>query len=254
MVDQVRPGSVPPRQNDVNDRIRALEEQVRELQAKNMDNATVGRGGTFRGYYDNGQLSFSFGRDKEDGIRKAKFYWPSTGREAIQIGPGNPNAPSPELEQWRLNDQNGKRMYATDGIAGYGLAEPSLGYFMVPTYGLNWVSGVAQPATVAFSFFYNPALLSAVQVRNFAGGVTAMAGKLRVTNADGDYVESSTSAAVGANSTITRILLLPASFMNAQNCRAEWIMTPTGSGTADVWPRQCQGVSKALYDISAGIQ
>lgn len=254
MVDPTRPGSVPRRENDVNDRIAKLEEQVRELLGRDLHSATVGQGGTFRGLYDNGQLAFSFGKNKIDGVRKSTLYWPTNGNLAFQIGPGNPNSNPPEIEQLQIRDQASRKLFATDGLAGYGLAEPSFQHLLVPIYGLNWVSGVPQVGASAESFFYNAALWSKVQVRNFAGGVTAMTGKLRVTNGDGDYVESTTTTAVATNSTLTRIVLLPASYINAQNCRAEWILTPTGSGTADVWPRMCKGVTKSFYDIDTNDQ
>lgn len=247
-----RPGPVNQPDTGVNERIARLEALVDELQRRDMNRATVGQGGTFRGYYDNGQLAFTFGEDIDDGVRKVRINYPSTGLQALQIGPGN--AAVNEAEQFQLRDQSNKKMFATDGIAGYGLAEPSFQHLLAAIYGLNWVSGTPQVAAQANSFFYNPALFSTIQVRNFAGGVTAMAGKLRVTDGNGTFVESSTTPAVGANTLLQRIVLLPASFMNAQNCKAEWIMTPTGSGTADCWPRTCRGVSKSYYDTDTADQ
>jgi hypothetical protein len=251
MVDPVRPGAVPPRERDTNDRIARLEAQVRELLARDMTRATVGQGGTFRGFYDNGQLAFTFGKDIDDGIRKVRMNYASNGKAAFQVGPGNPAVN--EAEQLRLNDQTGARMFATDGLAGFGLAEPSFQHLLVPIYGLNWVAGVDQVGASAQSFFYNAALWSQIQVRNYSG-VTAMAGRLRVTNGDGEFVESSTTAAAGANTTLRRMVLLTPAFINKQNCKAEWILTPTGSGTADVWPRMCKGVTLSYYNINAGDQ
>lgn len=258
MVDPTRPGSVPPRERDLIDRIARLEQTVQELQARDMTHSTVGQGGTFRGFYDNGGLMFTYGADKDDldangkGVRKVRVNYASNGKRAFHIGPGNPKVN--ELEQLQIRDQNDKQVFATDGYAGYGLAEPSFQHLLVPIYGLNWVAGTPQVGASAESFFYNAAVWSKIQVRNYAGGVTAMAGRLRVTNGDGDFVQSSLSVATAANGFISRIVLIPADFINAQNCRAEWIMTPTGSGTADVWPRMCKGVSKAFYDIDAGDQ
>lgn len=247
---QVRPGAVAQPDQGLIDRIRRLEAIVEEQQRRDMNRATVGQGGTFRGYYDNGQLMFTYGEDLDDGVRKVRMNYASTGGVAFQVGPGNPTAG--EAEQFKLVDQSGNNMFATDGVAGYGLAEPSFQHLMVQTPGLTWVSGVAQPATVAFTFFYNAAIYSQVLVRNFAGGVTAMAGKLRATDGLGNFVESSSTTASGANSTLQRVLLIPESMINQQNCRVEWILTPTGSGTADAWPRSCRGVSKAYYDIDVG--
>jgi hypothetical protein len=249
----VRPGTVAQPDQGLVDRIAQLERIVDELQRRDMRNATVGQGGTFRGFFDNGQLAFTFGKDRLDGVRKAKFYWPSTGNEAFQIGPGNLSVG--EAEQMRFRDQAKHNLFATDGIAGYGLAEPSFQYLLCSIYGLNWVSGVEQVAARADAFFYNPAVFSMIQVRNYAGGVTALSGRLRVTNGEtGETVTSSSTAASGANNTLRRIVLLPANFINAQNSYVEWLITPTGSGTADVWPRMCKGTSKSFYDISAGDQ
>jgi hypothetical protein len=247
-----RPGTLSQPDTDQNARIARLEQMLEELQRKDMNRATVGQGGTFRGYYDNGQLAFTFGEDIDDGVRKVRMNYASNGGVAFQVGPGNPAVDEPE--QFKLVDQAGNKVFATDGLAGYGLAEPSFQHLMVQTPGLAWVSGVAQPATVANTFFYNPVVYSQVLVRNFAGGVTAMAGKLRVTDGSGNFVESSSSAAVGGNATISRVVLLPASYINAQNCRVEWMMTPTGSGTADVWPRTCRGTGKAFYDFNPTLQ
>lgn len=256
MADPTRPGSVPPRERDTNDRIAKLEAQVRELMARDMTHSTVGQGGTFRGFYDNAQLMFTFGADIDDNaIRKVRINYSSTGTRAFQVGPGNPNTNPPEVEQLQIRDLANKQVFATDGYAGYGLAEPSFSHLLCPIYGLAWVTGVEQVGARAESFFYNAALWSKIQVRNFAGGVTAMSGRLRVTNGvTGDTVTSSSSVAVGANSSITRIVLLPADFINAQNSSAEWLLTPTGSGTADVWPRMCKGVTKSFYDIDANDQ
>lgn len=252
MVDATRPGQVPRRERDANDRIAKLEEQVRELLGRDMTNATVGRGGTFRGFYDNGQLAFTFGKDKVDGIRKAKFYWPSTGKEAFTIGPGNPNAN--EAEQMRWRDQADNVVFGTDGIAGYGFVEPLLAY---PTYaipGLTYVNGVEQQATECQNFFYNAAVWSQIRVRAFTGTITSVAGVLKARHSDGTVVASSPVTGVTSSGTLSRMLALPENFISQQYTYLDWWLTTTGGGTLEVWPVQSRGVSRVTYDINAGLQ
>lgn len=256
MVDATRPGSVPPRERELTDRIAKLEEQVRELLARDMRNATVGQGGTFRGLYDNGNLAFSFGRNKEDGVRKSTLYWPSTGREAFQVGPGNPNTNPPEPEQLRFRDQANNVLFGTDGVAGYGFVEPLLDYTMYPIAGLNYVAGVPQTCMQAQSFFYNAALWSQILVRNFTGTVTSVTLQLRLrhSNTDIPAVVSSATAGVTANSTITKIIAVPEEYISSQFTYAEWVLTANGGGTVDVHPRMNRGTSKAYYDITTYYQ
>jgi hypothetical protein len=248
-IPPVRPGAVQQPDTSTNDRVRRLEELVAELQRKDMNRATVGQGGTFRGYYDNGQLAFTFGEDLDDGVRKVRMNYASNGGVAFQVGPGNPAVG--EDEQFKLVDQAGRKVFATDGLAGYGLAEPALSIPLYTIYGLSWVSGVEQVIARATPFLYNPVVVSSIQARAFAGGVTAVSGRLRVTDGNGATVVSS-STAIGANGTVTRMVLLPESFINAQNCSVEWLFTTTGSGTLDGWPRDCHGASKSLYDGNPG--
>lgn len=256
MVDTTRPGSVGPRERDNNDRIAKLEARIAELERKDMTNATVGQGGTFRGIYDNGNTAFTFGKDRADGIRKAKFYWPSTGAEAFQIGPGNQNLNPPEAEQMRFRDQSNNILFGTDGVAGYGFVEPLLDYAMYPIAGLNYVSGVAQVACQSQSFFYNAAIWSQLLVRNFTGTITSLTLQLQLRHSDGSIatVQSSPALTVTANSTITKMIAVPEPYISAQFTYLEWLLTANGNGTVDVFPRMNRGVSRAYYNISAAYQ
>lgn len=252
MVDQVRPGSVPPRERELTDRIAKLEEQVRELLGRDMRNATVGQGGTFRGLYDNGQLAFSFGRNKDDGIRKSTLYWPSTGKEAFQIGPGNPNITPPELEQMRFRDQAGNVLFGTDGIAGYGFVEPLLSYssFVIP--GLNYTAGVEQQATEGQAFFYNAAIWSSIRVRAFTGTITSVTARLRLRHSDPDVAPvTSSSVTLAANSVARRVVPVPEEYISSQFTYCDWWLTANGTGTIEVWPLQHRGISRAYYNIAA---
>lgn len=256
MVDATRPGQVPPRERDQNDRIARLEAQVNELLGRDMTNATVGQGGTFRGLYDNGQQAFSFGRNKDDGVRKSTLYWPSTGREAFQVGPGNPNISPVEPEQLRFRDQANNILFGTDGVAGYGFVEPLLDYTMYPIAGLNYVAGVPQAACQAQSFFYNAAIWSSILVRNFTGTITSVTLQLQLRHSDGSIaaVQSSATAGVAANSTLRKVIAVPELYISSQFTYAEWLVTANGNGTVDVFPRMSRGVSRSFYDISAGDQ
>jgi hypothetical protein len=243
----VRPGAVAQPDQGLIDRIRRLEAIVEEQQRRDMNRATVGQGGTFRGYYDNGQLAFTFGEDIDDGVRKVRMNWPSTGGAAFQIGPGNPSAN--EAEQFKLLDQGGAKMFATDGIAGYGLAEPSLTYFMGAANPFARTSGVEDFVAECNAFFYNPAILASIRISNLSG-ITGGTVRLVAKDASGTIqVSSSNGTIVAGTSSITKIVLLPQSMMNAQNCKLQWLATPVGSGTLQGWPLMCRGASKSFYDI-----
>lgn len=253
MVDATRPGTVPPRERDLIDRIDRLEAQVRELQGKDMTHATVGQGGTFRGLYDNGNLAFSFGRNKDDGIRKSTLYWPSTGKEAFQIGPGNQNITPAEPEQLRFRDQASNILFGTDGVAGYGFVEPLLDYGLYPIAGLNYISGVPQVAAQSQSFFYNAALWSQILVRNFTGTITSITLQLQLRHSDPAIpaVQSTATAGIVANSTIRKIIAVPEPYISSQFTYLEWLLTANGNGTVDVYPRMNRGVSRSFYNIDS---
>jgi hypothetical protein len=244
---QVRPGAVNQPDQGLIDRIRRLEAIVEEQQRRDMNRATVGQGGTFRGYYDNGQLAFTFGEDIDDGVRKVRMNWPSTGGVAFQVGPGNPNAN--EDEQFKLVDQSGNKVFATDGLAGYGLAEPSLTYLMAPVDSFARTTGVEDFAAECNAFFYNPGIWSRIRITNLSG-ITGGTARLVAIDGNGVTQVASTSVAFGTGiSLATRIILLPEAMINAQNCKLQWKITPTGSGSLQCWPLMCKGVSKSFYDL-----
>lgn len=246
-IPQVRPGALAQPDQNQNDRIRRLEAIVEELQRKDMNRATVGQGGTFRGYYDNGQLAFTFGEDIDDGVRKVRMNYASNGKEAFQVGPGNPLVDEPE--QFRLRDQSGNQVFATDGYAGYGLAEPSFTYFMSVMDKFARTSGVEDFAAESHAFFYNPAVWSRLRIAELSG-ITGGSARLVAVDGNGITQVSSSSATFGTGiSTITRIILLPEEMINQQNCKVQWKITPTGSGSLGAYPLMCKGVSKSYYDL-----
>jgi hypothetical protein len=255
-IPPVRPGTVAQPDQGLIDRVRELERVVDELQRKDMRNATVGQGGTFRGLYDNGNAAFSFGRNKDDGIRKSTLYWPSTGKEAFQIGPGNQNINPPELEQMRFRDQANNILFGTDGVAGYGFVEPLLAYPQYAIPGLNYVAGVAQQATECQNFFYNAAIWSTIRVRAFTGTITSVSVQLRLrhSNADIAPVVSSITSGVAANSAVRKAVAVPEEYISAQFTFCDWWITANGNGTVEVWPIMSRGISRTFYDISAGDQ
>jgi hypothetical protein len=248
----VRAGAVAQPDRGLIDRIRRLEAIVEEQQRRDMNRATVGQGGTFRGYYDNGQLGFTFGEDIDDGVRKIRMNWPSTGGAAFQVGPGNPTANEPE--QFKLVDQAGNQMFATDGVAGYGIAEPALTYFMGAANPFARTSGVEDFVAECWALFYNPAVYATIRISNLSG-ITG--GTVRLVAKDGNgitQVSSSNGTIVAGTSSITKVILLPEAMINAQNTRLQWLATPVGSGTLQGWPLACLGKSKTYYDINPGLQ
>lgn len=255
-IPPVRTGPVAPPDQGVMDRLAYLERVVDELQRKDMRNATVGQGGTFRGLYDNGQLAFSLGKDKTDGVRKSTLYWPSTGKEAFQIGPGNQNIIPPEAEQMRWRDQSNNIVFGTDGVAGFGFVEPLLCYSSFAIPGLNYVAGVEQQCTEGQGFFYNAAMWSSIRVRAFTGTITSVQARLRLRHSDPDVpsISSSLSAATSANSVIRRAVALTEPYISQQYTYCDWWLTANGAGTVEVWPIQHRGISRSFYDINAGDQ
>jgi hypothetical protein len=252
-VPQYRPGPVAQPDQGLIDRLRALEQVVSELQKRDMNRATVGQGGTFRGYYDNGQLAFTFGEDiDDDGVRKVRMNYASTGGVAFQVGPGNPNVDEPE--QFKLVDQAGAKMFATDGYAGYGLAEPGLTYFMGAANPFARTSGVEDFVAESWAPFYNPVIYSTIRISNLSG-ITG--GTVRLIAKDGagiTQVSSSNGTIIAGTSIITKAILLPANMLNAQNTRVQWLATPVGSGTLQGWPMVCGGKTKIFYDSNPGLQ
>lgn len=243
----VRPGAVAQPDQGLIDRIRRLEAVVEELSRRDMNRATVGQGGTFRGYYDNGQLAFTFGEDIDDGVRKVRMNYASNGGVAFQVGPGNPVVG--EAEQFKLVDQSGNNMFATDGLAGYGVAEPSFTYLMGPVDSFARTNAVEDFAAECNAFFYNPAVYSQIRISNLAGGITGGSARLVAIDGAGITQVSSSSFTFGAGiSLVGRVILLPEAMINAQNCKLQWKITPTGSGTLACWPLACKGVSKSFYN------
>lgn len=247
-VPQYRPGPVAQPDQGLIDRIRGLEQVVSELQKRDMNRATVGQGGTFRGFYDNGQLAFTFGEDIDDGVRKVRMNYASNGRVAFQVGPGNPLVDEPE--QFKLVDQAGNKVFATDGLAGYGLAEPSFTYLMGPIDSFARTTGVEDFLAESNAFFYNPGVFSSIRITNMAGGITGASVRLVAIDGGGITQVSSSSSVIGAGiSVVQKVILLPPEMINAQNCKLQWKITPTGSGTLQGWPLMCKGVSKSFYDV-----
>lgn len=254
-IPPVKPGTVAQPDQGLIDRVRELERIVDELQRRDMRNATVGQGGTFRGLYDNGNAAFSFGRNKVDGVRKSTLYYPSTGKEAFQVGPGNPNVNPPELEQLRIRDQSNNVVFGTDGVAGFGFVEPLLCYSSFAVPGLNYVAGVEQQCTEGQAFFYNAAIMSQIRVRAFTGTITSVSVRLRLRHTDPDVPSiASSSATLTANSSARRVIALTEPYISTQYTYCDWWLTANGAGTVEVWPIQHRGVSRAFYDIAAGDQ
>lgn len=255
-IPPVRSGTVAQPDQGLTDRVRELERIVDELQRRDMTNATVGQGGTFRGLFDNGNKAFSFGRNKDDGIRKSTLYWPSTGREAFQIGPGNPSTNPPEAEQLRIRDQSNNIVFGTDGVAGFGFVEPLLCYACFAIPGLSYVASVEQQCTEGQAFFYNAAIWSTIRVRAFTGTITSVTARLRLRHSDPDVpaLTSSMSGATNANGVIRRAIALTEPYISSQFTFCDWWLTANGAGTVEVWPIQHRGISRAYYDIIAGDQ
>jgi hypothetical protein len=178
-----------------------------------------------------------------------------SGIPAVSIAPGS--ALYGNKQQMRINDLSGHAMLLTDESAGYGLSAP---IFTVPmlryTYGgglFSVASGVESMAAQAATFFYNPCqniggLIYPMTTAN--GGTFSVANyTYRVTATDGVTTVASSPVTVSGAVFINRTVLLPSSFMNAQNISVNLLVNPTATVffIVDV---ASYGASKAFYDAN----
>ncbi|MEC3974730.1 hypothetical protein [Amycolatopsis sp. H20-H5] len=153
----------------------------------------------------------------------------------------------------KLYDQSGHIMWGTDEVAGYGLSEPTLSYGMSTEIAGNGNQsmGVNTENTVMVGGVqaYNPAVLCSITIytliTNYDFRVTAQSGATTV----------STSITTGLNSTsaITKMLLLPATFMNAPVTLRALVTPRSASGTAWVSCSGAYGIGKGYYDLNPGL-
>lgn len=244
------PGSVPQPNDRLEQRIKQLENLVSELQRRDLSNATVGQGGRIRGLYKDGTQAFAYGTDPADGQNRMLMHY-TTGDTAIRITPGSPLYGS--NEQLVIKDLAGHRVLATDDLAGYGLVEPSLALPMSETVGLNFVNGVEQECALALGFVYNPVFWCDLLITNYVT-MTGVSARLKITDGDTTTYSSAATLPPSTPGTLSRMIVVPSNYINAQNVRLSWLLTSTGSGTVRTVPRRCHGISRSLFNLSPGFQ
>jgi hypothetical protein len=243
------PGSVPQPNDRLEQRIKALEKLVDELQRKDLSNATVGQGGRIRGLYKDGTQAFAYGTDPADGQNRMLMHY-TTGDTAIRITPGSPLYGS--SEQLVIKDLANHRILGTDELAGYGIVEPIFANPMVAIPGLNMVSGVEQKVATCKAFFYQPAYWSDLLCTNFLT-MTGVSCRLSLSDGTNTFFSSATTSA-GNGSTHGRFISIPSDFINKQNVELAWLATTTGSGTMSVAATRSHGISQALFVANPGFQ
>ncbi len=243
------PGSVPQPNERLEQRIKKLEGIIEDMQRRDLSHATVGQGGRLRGLYKDGTEAFSYGTDPVDGQNRMIQRY-TTGQTAIRITPGA--ALYGGAEQMVIQELSGKRVLATDDVAGYGIVEPSFANPMVPIPGLNMVNGVEQKVATCKAFFYQAAFWCELLCTNF-NVMTQVSVRLSLSDGVTTFFSSS-SGPFGGGATHTRFISIPAAFINKQNVELAWLATSTGSGTMTVAGTRNHGISRALFNLNPGLQ
>ena len=165
------------------------------------------------------------------------------GQTIISTRPGYSNN-----QTLTIYDLSGRPHFGTDELAGYGLSAPIYTYFMGLIPGYTFTSGVEREIARSEPFLYNPAWITRILIKNL---VTMTSLSIRFVVTSGGVSVASSPATVTGDTFVTRIVLLPASFMNAQNVVGQWLVTPNATGTVEGYPVISAGRSKAAYDIDS---
>ncbi|WP_409186732.1 hypothetical protein F9C11_21825 [Amycolatopsis sp. VS8301801F10] len=161
----------------------------------------------------------------------------------------------------RMLDLSGTTMWSLDESAGYGLSNPGMSITLGGQarwgYGGNTTAGTAQVVADGYGGAFNPALWVGAEL-NLENGTLASTFNIwvEVLLAGSVIASSSTDAqSVAANTTdirsISKMLLLPQSAMQKTiEVRIRAWNSTGGNAFSQVFPRQCQGISKAFYDVN----
>jgi hypothetical protein len=230
-VPPVQPGTVTRPVTSLEQRVAALERQLAEYQRKDLKNAVVGQGGTFRATLQAG------------------------GIDVLRIGPGQPEFGSKQV--MRLNDMQGHPTYQHDELAGYGLSAPGLSFPMIRTATgsgfFNAIAGTETNIAQAGTFFYNPCqnVAGTIYPLTTRNGATFSVSNYsyRLSATDGTTTIFSTSSTVSGAFVMGKMVLLPADFINKQNVTVNLLITATANDFF-FFDGASYGGSKSLYDIN----
>lgn len=219
----VPPGVIFPPITALEQRITALEAKLDAVSRRDLTNAVVGQGGTFRATLEAG------------------------GVDVLSIKPGLPQFGS--KQQMTLRDGQGHATYRTDELAGYGLSTPLYSYTMGVTFeGSNATTnaaGVEVKVAECPAAFYNPAVYARALV-TIPNGVN-WSYRFIVVDGAGTSVNS-TSSSVSNSQYVQKALLLPPSFMDNQTTKLQLLITPATATGFTVFPGVCVGAAKSFYD------
>lgn len=256
-IPTVRPGAVSPGAQNLAERVKQLEKQLAEMQRRDLSRANIGQGGRLRGLYGNGNESVLFGVDPDDGANKATIKY-SDGQGAFSVAPGL--ADYGGKEQLRMNDLNGKAIFITDEVAGYGISHPGLSYGIWGREELQPGNSAGTAVTMieGHNAVYNPVWFVVARMRlahTIAGtSSVSMFLELRdgatVVTTSGTQVEAVTGVVFAAR-TFQKMVLIPAGYMSQGLTMNLRVHTPTPADfNVTGYPLQSKGASKAFFDLN----
>ncbi|GAB3376178.1 hypothetical protein [Amycolatopsis echigonensis] len=161
----------------------------------------------------------------------------------------------------RMLDLAGTTMWSLDESAGYGLSNPGMSIVMGGqarwSFAGSTTVDTAQVVADGYGGAFNPALWVGAEL-NLENSTLASTFNLwvEVLLAGSVIASSSTDVqSVAANTTsirsISKMLLLPQSAMQKTiEVRIRMWNSTGGNAFSQAFPRQCQGISKAFYDVN----
>lgn len=261
-IPPVAPGVVTPSLSSTEAKFAEQRRRLEAVTRRDLSNAGVGAGGRLRMYYKDGTRGVLMGTDPTDGANKVRLDY-DTGVNAMSLQPGA--AVYGGRTQMRLRDLAGASFVATDEVAGFGLAHPSLSYpiasFEPIAAGMPTTQATAAVLAQGVNYVYNPTWVvgGRIRVQNGATGFTLNA-FLHVVCADGTVIDSSvTSTAIATNVfqivNFDKMVLMRAADMGRQAV-AEIRIYRTGSDAtltaATAYVPRSLGVSQAYYEANPG--
>jgi len=221
-------GQYKPSSDRVERKLDDANARMDALQNRTLRNSIVGQGGSFRGTVVDG------------------------GANVIEIGKGSEFYGSKQV--MKMRDIGGRLMYQHDEVAGYGLSAPLYGYPMYTIPGVSAASGVASEFARSEAFIYNSVWYVKVLIRNMTGLATSWSVVFKASSPGLPDFTTSAFVYTGGATYMTRFLLLPVEYMNAQTVTGQILATPNNTGALEVWPVVSAGRYKAYWDSNPGLR
>lgn len=224
----VQPGVIAPPMDTAEKRVKKLERRQDSQANKDLSNAIVGQGSSFRATVVDG------------------------GSNVMELSKGLPVYGNKQV--MKMRDLGGKLVYQHDEVAGYGLSAPLYGYPMYTIPGVSSTAGIEAEFARSEAFVYNAVWYVKVLIRNMTGAATSWSIAVKVSAPSLPDVISSPITFTGGAAYFQRFLLLPIAYMNVQSAIAQVLATPNGTGAIEVWPVVSAGRYKAYWDYNPGLR